>query len=87
MANNPAAFIAPGVYRTPAVDPKTGHLSWAFIQELQRAGAQLNAPANTVPPPVTSGASGQVGQIAFDADFLYVATGKNTWKRIALTAF
>jgi hypothetical protein len=37
--------------------------------------------------PPTSTSAGLPGQITFDANFLYVAIGKNQWKRIALSAF
>jgi|TARA_B100001778_G_scaffold37006_2_gene26790 hypothetical protein len=37
--------------------------------------------------PSTSSATGVAGQLAFDADYLYVCVSSNTWKRIALTSF
>lgn len=37
--------------------------------------------------PTSSGASGIVGSVAWDTDYLYIATNTNTWKRVALSAF
>lgn len=37
--------------------------------------------------PATATSTGRLGEIAVDADFLYVAVSANSWKRIALTAF
>lgn len=37
----------------------------------------------TAKTPATSGATGTVGQIAWDADYFYVCTATNTWERTA----
>ena len=37
--------------------------------------------------PATSGATGNLGDICSDADYLYRASATNTWKRIAWTSF
>ena len=37
--------------------------------------------------PASSSANGTAGQIAYDANYLYVATATNTWKRAALSTF
>lgn len=37
--------------------------------------------------PATSASSGKVGYIAFDTNYLYVATGTNTWMRSPLSYF
>lgn len=44
-------------------------------------------PMQLVEVPATSAAPGFVGAFAVDASYFYVATGVNTWKRIALGAF
>lgn len=41
----------------------------------------------TAAAPVSSAASGSVGEIRSDTNYLYVCTATNTWKRIALSAF
>ena len=46
----------------------------------------LTTPAASTAP-ATSGSTGTRGQLAVDSDWLYVATGTNTWKRVALTTF
>jgi hypothetical protein len=38
-------------------------------------------------PPATSGASGLVGQLAWDSSYFYVCVAANTWKRIALSTW
>lgn len=37
--------------------------------------------------PASAAASGVAGTIAWDANFLYVATGTNTWKRVAIATW
>ena len=41
--------------------------------------------ASTVPS--TAGSTGQAGQIAYDASYIYVCVAANTWKRTALTTW
>lgn len=38
-------------------------------------------------PPVATNSPGVQGQIAYDGDYFYVATGKDAWKRTALTTW
>ena len=44
------------------------------------------APA-LVAPPVSSTATGTVGQISWDANYIYICVNTNTWKRVALTTW
>lgn len=37
--------------------------------------------------PASAGASGEVGQIGWDANYLYVCTATNTWKRVAIATW
>lgn len=39
---------------------------------------------NSSKTPASAGATGTAGQICWDASFLYVAVGTNTWKRVAI---
>ena len=41
----------------------------------------------TTNPPASGSATGAIGQIAFDASFIYVAVGTNTWARAPLSLF
>ena len=41
----------------------------------------------TLGAPASSSAAGQAGQIRLDANFIYVCTATNTWKRAALSAY
>jgi hypothetical protein len=40
-----------------------------------------------VAPPTSSTAAGTVGQISWDANYIYVCVNTNTWKRVALTTW
>jgi len=40
-----------------------------------------------IPVPSATNSSGQIGQIAFDADYIYVCVAADTWKRSALTTW
>jgi hypothetical protein len=37
--------------------------------------------------PATAGAAGKKGDIAYDADFIYVCVATNTWKRVAIATW
>jgi hypothetical protein len=41
----------------------------------------------TAKTPATSGATGTTGEIAWDADYIYVCTATNTWKRTAIATW
>lgn len=66
---------------------RSGNFVSPWQQMLTNWWSALRAPANAVAPPLTSASVAIAGQIAFDQNFLYIAVGKNQWKRIALTAF
>ena len=46
--------------------------------------AQLRAQGTA---PATSGATGTAGDIRYDADYIYVCTAANTWKRVAIATW
>jgi len=50
------------------------------------SGRPPTAPA-LVAAPLSATAAGTVGQIALDANYLYVCVNTNTWKRVALTTW
>jgi hypothetical protein len=60
--------------------------AWAWYAWFQLIPARLTSPA-VATPPATSNATGIAGQIAYDANFLYLCIATNTWKRVPLTAF
>jgi len=76
-----------------------GSLSAFFINaQLQQAGFYNNNPQATLDvggtfriaagnAPSTSSSTGVAGQIAWDANYVYVCTSTNTWKRSALTTW
>jgi hypothetical protein len=41
----------------------------------------------TAQTPATSGAAGNQGEIAWDANYIYVCTATNTWKRVAIATW
>jgi hypothetical protein len=48
------------------------------------AAGELITPLKT---PASAAATGAQGQIAWDADYIYIATAANTWKRVAITTW
>jgi hypothetical protein len=38
-------------------------------------------------PPASAGATGTAGTITYDADYIYVCTASNTWKRAAIATW
>ena len=81
----PPAFSSTSLYKTSIADK--GQLHWGWTKQFQIASTQLNAPAATIAPPVSSTSAAVAGQIAFDDNYLYIATGKNQWKRLPLASF
>ena len=60
-----------------------------FPFDIRVAGA-INANGNTViktKTPASAAATGTTGEIAWDANYFYVCTATNTWKRTALTTW
>lgn len=89
--NQPNAFSGINLYQTDILerDSKgkfTGKTSWVWMKQFQQAAAQLLSPV-TKNFPVTSADTAALGQLATDGTYLYVATGVNQWKRIALSSF
>lgn len=37
--------------------------------------------------PASAGATGSAGQIAWDADYIYICVATNTWKRVAIATW
>lgn len=37
--------------------------------------------------PASAGATGTKGEIAWDADFIYICTATDTWKRVAIASW
>lgn len=62
-------------------------ISPAGEQWFTKAYQVLASPATSAGAPAASASPGTAGAIAFDQNFLYVAVGKNQWKRLPLTAF
>lgn len=42
---------------------------------------------STTKTPATAGDTGSAGQIAWDADYIYICTATNTWKRVAISTW
>jgi hypothetical protein len=71
--------IGNGTVSTLATVAKTGAYT-------DLSGTPPTAPA-LVAPPLSSTATGVVGQISWDANYIYVCVNTNTWKRVALTTW
>jgi hypothetical protein len=63
-----------------------GTTRWAVYAVADPAyfGGGIQSPLTT---PASSSATGTAGQIEWDADFIYVCTATNTWKRASLSSF
>jgi hypothetical protein len=70
-----------------AIVADSGEPSDPFRRWLNLIPPALTSPANSGDVPETSAGQGIQGQLATDGAFLYVCTGKNQWKRLALSAF
>ena len=88
------AGLAVGVGPVIAIDPagnigdgtSIGNFSVLKVNGSQRIDANGYSYQKGATP-ATSAAAGTVGQMSWDANFLYVCTATNTWKRITLVAF
>lgn len=61
--------------------------SWPWLRWHQETTVQVNHPASTSTVPASANATADGGEMAHDANYLYIAVGKNSWKRVALNAF
>ena len=81
------ALVAPFSVRDKVTD-KGGNLQTTHQKWFTEAQQAINGTVQlTATIPANSGAKGQPGTIAFDANWLYVCVGLNTWVRAALNAF
>jgi len=66
----------------------TGKLAVTHQKWFTQAEAAINDSAQlAVKVPANSASPGEPGQFTFDANWLYVCVGKNTWLRAALNPF
>lgn len=62
--------------------------SFPWIKYFQNISATLSTPFQAWPAGAPSTSQGIPGQFfMYDANFLYVCTGTNQWKRVPLSAF
>ena len=69
------------VYGAGGLNVAGGLTAWS----LESTSGPIRITTST--PPASSGAAGNAGQITWDSDYLYVAVGSSSWKRIALSTF
>ena len=79
-------FQPPPIQGQKFVD-EDGHPTDPLRKWLELIPPALTSPANSGTVPPTSTSQGIGGQMATDGDFLYIAVGKNSWKRLPLSAF
>lgn len=73
-----------GLAQTAFLDKSSGSgVSWQWLQWF----FQLGNTVKVVEVPASATAKGTPGQIAVNADWLYVCVAANKWKRIPLVAF
>ena len=76
------APITIGINSASVADINATESSWSIpIKTTQFKLSELNS------APASSTATGTVGEIRIDANYIYVCTAKNTWKRTALTTW
>jgi hypothetical protein len=92
-------IVQPVPVNTPLLDPATlptnlkqalsqVFMIWGWQQWLLTVGVGVNAsPQIQSTIPANSTSSGDLGDIAFDKNWLYVCVGLNTWRRVALSTF
>lgn len=81
-----AKYDAPPV-RTPFFgENQDGTPHWSWKKWFQGISPRLTSPAIDSPPKTVT-AAGIAGQVAFDANFVYVCVGSNSWKRSPLSTF
>lgn len=86
------ARFAPPPVRTELVGkhPQTGGPdapTYPWERWFQAITDFLTAPTIPRQTPATSSATGVPDTIIYDANFIYICTAKNTWKRVALSSF
>ena len=77
-------------FRTPPFANSDKQLIWNFalIKWFQDLDVAVNAaPQILETVPASSSSPGSTGDIAFDANFLYVCISGDTWRRVALATF
>lgn len=83
---------------TSATDEFTGALTCAGGMSCEGefySGGDVNAGGNLIAnsvivgslPPASAAATGTVGTITFDANYIYVCVATNTWKRVAIATW
>jgi hypothetical protein len=82
----PGKFQPPPIQGQKFVDDD-GHPTDPLRKWLELIPPALTSPANSGTVPAASTSQGIGGQMATDGQFLYIAVGKNSWKRLALSAF
>lgn len=71
------------------IDPVPTHTH--VISDITGLQAALDAPVATAitsaAAPITAGSVGSAGSIRYDADYIYICTATNTWRRTAITSW
>jgi hypothetical protein len=79
-------FQPPPIQGQKFID-EDGHPTEPLRKWLELIPPALTSPANSGSVPAASTSQGIGGQMATDGNFLYICTGTNTWKRLALGVF
>ena len=73
--------------QTVAPPPSSGRIKDVDSKTLTNWYQAMRSPAGGVAAPASSTSTGIAGQIAYDANFLYICIGTNLWRRVPLGAF
>ena len=83
----------PIIYTYPTITPVSSDL--VILSDVSASGKPTKAATvgsitgviSDVVAPALATSSGTTGQVAVDANYIYVCTATNTWKRVAITTW
>jgi len=70
-----------------AVPPFTTIFMRTLLDDADLATARATLQMGVNKTPASASAAGTAGEIAWDADYIYVAVATNTWKRVAIATW
>jgi len=82
LGSNTTTLVRPSTDVVADLGAPANQFKTLYCQNILYSGL-LTVPFNTI---VANTSTGAAGEVAWDANYVYVCTATNTWKRIALDA-
>ena len=82
----PDIKVQPPPSQTAIIDQQ-GAADRIFLSFLNQLRRRANIAPQVASPPATATSAGAPGQVAYDADFLYICIAKDTWRRTGISAW